>query len=506
MITRALLSLSDKTGILEFAKFLVSKNIEILSTGGTAELLKKNKIPVTNVSDFTGFPEIFDGRVKTIHPKIHGGLLSLRGNKEHEKIAQENDIQPIDLLVVNLYPFEKIVQKENASEAEIIENIDIGGPSMLRSAAKNFQRVTVIIDLGDLQMVQQEIEANGDTSLETRRTLAGKVFARTTLYDVAISQYFSPGQLHIMGEKIQDLRYGENPHQKAEFYRSPHPFSPSIATAKKIQGKELSFNNILDANAALQILTEFASDENIAVIMKHLNPCGTAKGKTIEQAFAKALEGDPLSAFGGIVAVNQEVSEELATKLTEMFLEIVIAPKFSPESLQIFSKKEKLRILEVGEISSPIGEKDVRSVLGGFLVQDLDTKQVSESDLTVVTKIHPTRDQTQDLLFAAKICRNVKSNAIVLVKNLQTVGVGAGQMSRVDSAFIAITKSGDRSKGSVAASDAFFPFPDAVETLARAGVMAIIHPGGSIRDAEVIQKSDELGIAMVFSGVRAFRH
>ena len=506
MISRALLSVSDKTGIVEFARFLADKKIEILSTGGTAKELRAANIPVRDVSDFTGFPEIFDGRVKTLHPKIHGGLLYRRDEKKHVQMAEEQGIQPIDLVVVNLYPFEQTVTRAGISDSEAIEQIDIGGPSMLRSAAKNHASVTVLTDPDDYALVQAEMEKAGDTTAATRRLLAAKVFARTAEYDAAIARYFDPNFWSISGRKIQDLRYGENPHQTAAFYRSPHPASPSIATAQQLQGKELSFNNILDANAALSIVSEFDPKAPVATIIKHLNPCGTAFGKTPEEAFQKAYQADSLAAFGGIVALNQEVSAELAEKMSAVFFEIIVAPGFSKEAQKILSKKENLRLLEVGKIRLAAKETDVRSVLGGYLVQDLDTKALFSDDLKVVTKKAPNSTQTEDLLFAWKVCRHVKSNAIVLAKGGVTVGVGAGQMSRVDSVEIALKKAGEKADGAVCASDAFFPFADSIELLAKAGVTAIIQPGGSKKDQEVIDACDKLGIAMIFTGTRAFRH
>ncbi len=506
MIRRALLSVSNKSGIAEFAQFLVSHNIEILSTGGTAKMLRDKKISVKDVSEYTGFPEVFDGRVKTLHPKIHGGLLYLRNNDEHQETAEKNEIFPIDLVVANLYPFEETLQKEGVSESEIIENIDIGGPSMLRSAAKNFESVTVVTDPQDYSLIQKEIGENGDTTLKTRKHLAQKVFRRTAEYDSAIAQFFDPNLLVLSSQKSQELRYGENPHQKASLYKFFHETQPSITGAKQLQGKELSFNNILDADAALSTITEFADEAPTVCIFKHLNPCGSAMDKTIEDAFQKAYEADSTSAFGGIVALNREVSAELAEKLTKIFLEIILAPSFSAKALKILQKKKNLRLLEVGALRLSTDEADIRSVAGGLLVQDQDSKTLSTEDLSVVTKKQPSDEEMQDLLFSWKICKHVKSNAIVLAKDMQTVGVGAGQMSRIDATHIALQKAGKKSKDAMCGSDAFFPFADGIESLARAGVKAIIQPGGSIRDEEVITKCNEFEIAMVFTGARAFWH
>ncbi len=506
MIQRVLISVSDKTGIQEFASFLQKRGVEILSTGGTAAKLREHGIPVIEVADYTGSPEIFGGRVKTLHPRIHGGILYLRGNEEHEEAAGENDILPIDLVVVNLYPFEKTVRSPDVTQEEAIENIDIGGPGMLRAAAKNYEHVTAVIDPSDYPLVQAEIENEGNTTMETRKHLAAKVFSKTAQYDGEVARYFSADFFAVAVEKVQDLRYGENPHQSATFYQMANPFAPSLATAEILQGKELSYNNILDANAALSLILEFADGKPAACIIKHLNPCGAASSKTLHKAFENAYSGDPMSAFGGIVALNGEVDGKLATRLSEVFLEVILAPIFSAEARKILSKKQNLRLLEVGKLRRPLREKDVRSVLGGFLVQDLDVREIHASDLEQATKKKPTPKQIEELLFAWKICRHVKSNAILIAQDKTAIGIGAGQMSRVDSVEIALKKAGKRIKNAVAASDAYFPFPDGVEFLGKAGIKAIIQPGGSIRDSEVIAKCDELGIAMVFTKIRAFRH
>jgi len=505
MVSRALISVSDKTGIIELSQFLAKKNIEILSTGGTAKLLREHNITVQDISDFTGFPEVFDGRVKTLHPKVHGGLLYVRENEQHVKTARENNIEAIDLVVVNLYPFEQTIKKKDISEAEVIENIDIGGPSMLRSAAKNFKSVTVLTDPKDYTLVQKEIETHADTTMQTRKNLAIKAFIRTAEYDDVIAQFFHSDFFALSGHKIQDLRYGENPHQKAAFYQINNPCTPSIPTAQKLQGKELSFNNILDANAALSVLLEF-SRTPAAVVLKHLIPCGAAIGNSVEEAFTKAHSADSVSIFGGIVAVNKEVSLDLAEKLVKIFLEIIIAPSFSDAAKDVFAKKKNLRLLQIDDIQPLMHETEIRSVIGGFLVQDLDTKQISRNDLKVMTKLQPTAEQIEDLLFAWKVCKHVKSNAIVLANNKTTVGICGGQTSRVDAAEIAVKKAEEKALGAVCASDAFFPFTDGVEALAQAGVKAVVQPGGAKRDEQVIARCDELGMAMVFTGTRAFLH
>ncbi len=501
-ISRALLSVSDKTGIVELATFLHSKEIELISTGGTAKLLRENNLPVKDVSEITNFPEMLDGRVKTLHPAIHGGILYVRGDDVHEKTILDHKIGAIDLVVVNLYPFEQTLAK-GAPDDVIIENIDIGGPSMLRSAAKNFAAVTVVCDPSDLENVTQEIEESGSTTIETRRKLAGKVFARTAQYDAAIAEYFNPDFSANFTTKIMDLKYGENPHQAAEFLKGSQDIFPSIATAKQLQGKQLGYCNILDADAALDLVLEF--DEPAAVIIKHATPCGTAIGENIEDAFTKALACDPLSAFGGIVALNQPPSKKLAEKMGETFFEVIIAPQFPEEAKQVYSAKKNLRLLETGTIKQNTNLQEIRSVMGGFLRQSKNEAILSESDFQTVVGI-PDKNIMRDLLFAWKVCKHVKSNAIVLVKNGKTIGIGGGQTSRVGSSKIAIEQAGQQAKGSVAASDAFFPFPDGVEQLAHAGVSSIIQPGGSKRDDEVFAAAKTLGVSMVLTGMRAFKH
>ena len=504
MIQRALISVSDKTGILEFSQFLVSKNIEILSTGGTAKLLKENGVAVTDVSDYTEFPELMNGRVKTLHPKIAGGILAMRGNEQHEKEAKENNIPPIDLVVVNLYPFEATLQKEGVTFDEAIENIDIGGPSLLRAAAKNFNAVTAVIDTNDYVRVQQEIEKTGDTSLEFRGELAAKVFIHTTQYDSTIANFLYPDFSALFLEKKQELRYGENPHQNAVFYGEPGNAVPNITNAHQHQGKELSFNNIMDADAAFELVKEF--QEPAVAIIKHAVPCGAAIGKDVNEAYDKAYAADTKSPFGGVVAMNQVCDEVLADKLTQLFLEIVIAPSFTKEALEILKKKEKLRVLETGGVDIDNTEFAFKKVSGGLLVQEKNHAVLQDSDLKQVSKCEVSDTQKLDMLFAWKIVKHVKSNAIVLVKNGVAVGIGAGQTSRVDAVEIACKKAGDNAKDSVMASDAFFPFSDGIEVAIPFGVSAIIHPGGSIRDKEVEAKVDELGLGMIYCGQRAFLH
>jgi len=506
MIKRALISVSDKNGIVEFAKRLYDKGIEILSTGGTAKLLRDNGIDVLDVSRYTGHPEMMDGRVKTLHPKIHGALLALRDNPDHMKSAKEHDIGLIDLVVVNLYPFEETIKKKDVNLEDAIEQIDIGGPSMLRSAAKNFRYVTVVTDPDDYESVWKEIEKNGDTSEDTRRTLAEKVFQLTAHYDSLIANYLTGGKAeHIIVEKLMDLRYGENPHQKASFYkdRNSH-LEASLVRAEQLQGKELSYNNIMDTDGALSLIREF-SEPTVAFI-KHSNPCGIATNTKIEHAFINAYEGDPKSAFGGVIAFNRTVPKDLAESIVGKFFEVVIAPDFEEDALEKFKEKPNLRVLKVGDIKPEPKGRTYKKVSGGLLIQDLDTRQISADDLKVVTKRKPTSKEMKNLLFAWHVVKHVKSNAIVLAKNGMTVGIGAGQMSRVDAVELAIKKAMNREDGSVLASDAFFPFPDSVEKAAEHKITAIIQPGGSIKDEEVIKMADDKGLAMVFTGIRSFLH
>ncbi len=510
-IQRALISVSDKTGIKEFAKRLADSGVEILSTGGTAKALKDAGISVVDVSDYTGFPEMMDGRVKTLHPKVHGGLLALRDSDEHMKQAEENGINMIDMVVVNLYPFAQTIAKEGVSEEEAIENIDIGGPSMVRSAAKNFRYVTVVTDPSDYDGIAKEVETSGDTSVEMRKKLARKAFTLTSQYDEAINKYFrkileEPELLDLHYEKVSSLRYGENPHQKAAFFRNPANDDANITNSEVLHGKQLSFNNLVDGNSALELVKEFK--EPTAVFVKHNNPCGVASGDKLEDAFIKAYEVDPLSAFGCIIAVNDEVGEDVVDhmKSEKMFVEMIIAPSYSKKALERLKTRKNLRILETGELKSDNQKRDMKKVAGGFLIQTRDSYVLNKDDLKVVTKKAPTDDEIESMLFANKVCKHVMSNAVVMAKGTEVMAVGAGQMSRVDSVWLAGKKGGEHVKGSVMASDAFFPFPDALEEAAKLGVVAIIQPGGSVNDEAVISRADELGLSMVFSGRRYFRH
>lgn len=513
-IKRALISVSDKTGIVEFAGELAKLGVEIISTGGTQSLLKDKGVPVIGISEVTGFPEIMDGRVKTLHPAVHSGLLAVRDNEEHRESMKQLGLDYIDLVVVNLYPFAQTIAKPDVTYEDAIENIDIGGPTMLRSAAKNHAFVTVVVDAADYAGVLEEVRAGGDTTLDTRKRLAAKVFRHTGSYDALISDYLSrqvgepyPERYTVTYEKVQELRYGENPHQKAAFYRKPNAAAGSITTAEQLHGKELSYNNINDANSALLIVKEFSEPAVVAV--KHMNPCGVGIGANVLEAYQKAYAADPTSIFGGIVAANRTIDEATAQLLHEIFLEIVIAPDFSPEALDILSKKKNIRLLKVSGLDKAgarVPEPVITTVEGGMLVQDIDAYQLTEADLTVVTDRKPTEAELKQLLFGWKVVKHVKSNAIVLAADDMTVGVGAGQMNRVGSAKIAIEQAGDKAKGAVMASDAFFPKGDTLELAAKAGITAVIHPGGSINDAESIRVANENGIAMVTTGVRHFKH
>jgi phosphoribosylaminoimidazolecarboxamide formyltransferase / IMP cyclohydrolase len=508
---RALISVSNKEGIVSFAKQLAELGVEIISTGGTKKALEEHGVPVISISDVTGFPEILDGRVKTLHPMIHGGLLAIREDKNHRSQLEEHQIKPIDLVVVNLYPFQQTIAKSDVTFAEAIENIDIGGPTMLRAAAKNHQYVTVVVDPADYETVLQELKENGAVSKGTNLRLAAKVFRHTAAYDAMIAEYLTntvgeehPESLTITFEKKQDLRYGENPHQSAAFYKKPLGSSFSIAAAKQLHGKELSYNNINDANAALQIVKEFT--EPAAVAVKHMNPCGVGVGTSVYEAFTRAYEADPTSIFGGIIAVNREVDKDTALKMHEIFLEIIIAPSFSTEAIEILTQKKNIRLLTIDFEAEKKKETFVVSVKGGLLVQDEDVYTLDDAHITIPTKREPTEKEWEDLKLAWKVVKHVKSNAIVLAKDGMTIGVGAGQMNRVGAAKIAIEQAGEKAQGSALASDAFFPMDDTVEAAAKAGVTAIIQPGGSIRDEDSIKKADEYGIAMVFTGVRHFKH
>lgn len=521
-IERALISVSDKKGIVEFCRALAQLDIELVSTGGTAALLRENQIPAKDVSEFTGFPEMMDGRVKTLHPKIHGGVLALRDNPEHLAQMKEHGIRPIDLVVVNLYPFEATVAR-GAPFEEIVENIDIGGPSMVRAAAKNHQHVGVLVDPADYPSILTELR-NNDRSLSpaTRFKLFAKAFQHTASYDGAVSNYFSSldenekpqrwGEtVNIQVSKLQDMRYGENPHQSAAFYGTRGDTGPSIARARQFQGKELSFNNILDADAALSTVLEFSDIATVAI--KHNNPCGVALSKeSLADSFRKAKACDPVSIFGGVIALNRPVDEETAKELKEIFLEIVIAPSFTAEAKKVLSSAKRLlniRLLEVDMSEPQGGGYDLRRVHGGMLLQDWDMGNVDVRACKVVTERKPTEDEYQALDFAWRVCRHVKSNTIVFASPDQVLGVGAGQMSRIDSTKIAVLRAATHGldlRGTAVASDAFYPFRDGLDEAAKAGAKAVIQPGGSIKDDEVIAAANEHGIAMIFTGMRHFRH
>jgi len=506
MTKRALISVSDKTNIVEFAKGLEKYGFEIISTGGTFTYLKNNGVACISIEDVTHFPEILEGRVKTLHPKIHGGLLSKRGNELHNKHVAENNIEYIDLVCVNLYPFEATVKKEGVSEEEIIENIDIGGPSMLRSAAKNFNDVTVVTDIRDYDRILNELE-NGGITLATRRSLAIKVFNTTASYDAAIANYFNKAD-NLIPEKLtlsytleDTLRYGENPHQKAYHYVQDNNESYALQNAVQLHGKEMSYNNIQDASAALDILAEF--DEIACVAVKHMNPCGVAIGKDVFEAYSRAYDADPVSIFGGIVAVNGVVDKATAEKMHSIFLEIILAVDYDDEALEILTKKKNLRIYKLGDKNNN-HEQQIKSVRGGILVQDSNS-ELAES-YEVVTDKQPTKEQMSDLEFGLKVVKHVKSNAIVVVKNGQTLGIGAGQMNRVGSCKIALEQAGALADGAVLASDAFFPMRDSADLAAEYNIAAIVQPGGSIRDQESIDACNEKGVAMLFSKIRHFKH
>ena len=511
-IKRALISVSDKTGLIPFAQGLAEQDIELISTGGTARALKDAGLTVKEVAEITGFPEILDGRVKTLHPRIHSGILAVRDKEEHQRQLEEHHITPIDLVVVNLYPFAETIARPDVTFEEAIENIDIGGPSMVRAAAKNHAYVTIVVDPVDYEPVLAELKEKGQISSELRRRLAAKAFRHTAGYDALIAQYLSeqagerfPERLTLTFDKVQTLRYGENPHQEAAFYQEPLARQSGIAQAEQLHGKELSYNNINDADAALQLVREF--EEPAVVAIKHTNPCGVGLGSTLAEAFQKAYEADPVSIFGGIIAVNRPVDQAVADRMAELFLEVIIAPDFTPEALDRLTQKKNIRLLKL-DVNG--GENQqvqlVRSVTGGLLVQEADFGQLNEEELKVVTQRAPSEAEWEQLFFAWKVVKHVKSNAIVLAKDGQTLGVGAGQMNRVGAARIAIEQAGMKAKGAVLASDAFFPMKDTVEEAAKAGISAIIQPGGSIRDEESIQEADRHGIAMVFTGMRHFKH
>jgi phosphoribosylaminoimidazolecarboxamide formyltransferase / IMP cyclohydrolase len=516
-IQRAILSVTDKTGLVDFARQLSGLGIELISTGGTARLLRDSGIAVKDISELTGFPEMLDGRVKTLHPKVHGGILHRREIPAHAAAVAEHGIQPIDMVVVNLYAFEKTAAKPGVAFEELIENIDIGGPSMIRSAAKNFHDVAVVTSPADYPVIAEELaRSRGALSLETKWRLAQKAFATTAAYDSAIASTLErvstpadfrlptadnsfPQTLRLSFQKTLDLRYGENPHQKAAMYSDGTGIG--VANARQLQGKELSYNNIVDLQAAWDLAQEF--DEPVCAIIKHTNPAGTATGRTLAEAYKRALECDPVSAFGGVIGVNRPIDGAAAEEMHKLFLEVIAAPAFDEAAKARFATKKNLRLIEVKVAPQ---KWVLKNVSGGILLQDADSRTLQDVDLKVVTQRAPTPEETRAMLFAWKVCKHVKSNAIVYARDGQTVGVGAGQMSRVDSAKIGAMKAQLPLKGTVAASDAFFPFPDGVEEIAKAGATAIIQPGGSQRDAEVIAAADRLGLAMLFTGVRHFRH
>ena len=523
-LRRALLSVSDKTGLVRFAASLAERGVELLSTGGSAKALRQADLDVRDVAELTGFPEMMDGRVKTLHPAVHGGLLALRDNAEHVAAMDRHCIRPIDLLVVNLYPFEDTVAKQAPWE-DCVENVDIGGPAMIRAAAKNHAFVAVVVDVGDYGSLLEEMDRHGGaTGIGFRRKLAQRAFARTAAYDAAVSNWMAgvagdsaPRRHAVAGTLVQKLRYGENPHQTAAFY-SDGTMRKGVATAVQHQGRELSYNNINDTDAAYELVSEFRPEDGPAcVIVKHANPCGVARGASLRDAYIRAFDCDRTSAFGGIVALNQPLDRETAEVVCDIFTEVVIAPEASAAARRVFAKRKNLRLLTAGGLADP-GDRisSLRQVSGGFLVQDRDCGQVSPDDLRVVTGRSPTERELADLMFAWTVAKHVKSNAIVYAKDGATVGIGAGQMSRVDSSAVAALKAGrmadelglpgNAAEGSVVASDAFFPFPDGLLAAAQAGATAVIQPGGSRRDDEVIAAADEAGLAMVFTGMRHFRH
>ncbi|MGA3125643.1 MAG: bifunctional phosphoribosylaminoimidazolecarboxamide formyltransferase/IMP cyclohydrolase [Candidatus Korobacteraceae bacterium] len=520
-IKRAILSVTDKSGLVEFARRLAAQGVELISTGGTARVLRDAGLKVRDISDLTGFPEMLDGRVKTLHPKVHGAILHVRSNPAHVAAVKEHGIEAVDMLVVNLYAFEKNAGKAGVHFEEIVENIDIGGPSMVRSAAKNFQDVAIVTSAADYEAIASELEQNaGELSLKTKWGLAQKAFATTAAYDTAIANALAeitldgasnfdisqlgrsasfPQALRLNFHKVVDLRYGENPHQKAALYSDGS--GRGVANGRQLQGKELSYNNIVDLQAAWELAQDFT--EPVCAIIKHTNPCGTAIGATLQEAYLRALDCDPVSAFGGVIGVNRVIDGEAAAEMAKLFVEAIAAPDFTPEAREHFAKKKNLRLVQIADLKQ---KWVLKNVSGGVLVQDNDVHPITEADLKVVSKRQPTAEEMRAMLFAWKVCKHVKSNAILYARDGQSVGVGAGQMSRVDSARIGAAKAVLPLAGTVAASDAFFPFPDGVEVIAQAGATAIIQPGGSMRDQEVIDTADRLNLAMAFTGVRHFRH
>jgi phosphoribosylaminoimidazolecarboxamide formyltransferase/IMP cyclohydrolase len=521
-VRRALLSVTDKTGLVDFARSLAGHGVELVSTGGTAKALRDAGLTVKDISDLTGFPEMLDGRVKTLHPKVHGGILHMRGNPEHVAAVESHGIEPIDMVVVNLYAFEKTAQKPGVAFADVIENIDIGGPSMVRSAAKNFEDVAIVTSVSDYGLLTEELKANkGALSRATRWRLAKRAFSVTAAYDAGIASALEkieepsgpaafadglPQTLRIIDPLAQTLRYGENPHQRAALYVDGT--GTGVAAAQQLQGKELSYNNLVDLDACWELVSEFdASAEAAVAIIKHTNPCGASTGTTVLEAYRRALEADPVSAFGGVIGINREVDGAAAEEIAKLFVEAIVAPGFTKEALERFALKKNLRLVKIASADT---RRVVKQVSGGFLVQDADRLRVTEDELKAVTDRKPTQEEMRALLFAWRVCKHVKSNAIVYARysegHGQTVGIGAGQMSRVDAAKFGAMKAVLPLKGTVAASDAFFPFPDGLETIAEAGATAVIQPGGSVKDEDVIAAANRLGVAMVFTGFRHFRH
>lgn len=508
---RALISVFHKDGIVEFALELKKLGWEIVSTGGTFKILKEAGIEVIEVEDVTKFPEILDGRVKTLNPYIHGGLLYRRDDENHVKTIEDMQIKGIDIVVNNLYPFEETIKKPGVTHEEIIENIDIGGPSMIRAAAKNYNDVTVIVDPSDYEKVLNELKSEGNTTIKTRQYLARKVFNYTAYYDALISNYFNeieegvfPEMLTLAYKSKDELRYGENPHQRAAFYKEVGKIEGTLAGAIQLHGKELSFNNINDANGCIEALKEF--DEPTVVAVKHANPCGIGSGENISEAYEKAYSSDKVSIFGGIIAANREIDEKVAEKINEIFIEIVMAPSFTDKALEILTKKKNIRIMKIENIiDKKYKELDIKKVLGGLLIQDKDNVLLGE-ELKIVTKSQPTDKEMEDLLFAWKAAKSVKSNGVVIVKDKGTIGIGLGEVNRVWAVQNAIERAGENVKGAILASDGFFPFKDSIELLAKAGVRAIIQPGGSLKDNEVIEEADKNGIAMIITGIRHFKH
>lgn len=514
MIKRALISVSDKTGIVGFAAALAAKGVEIISTGGTAAALTAAGIKVINISDITGFPECLDGRVKTLHPKVHAGLLAIRSNEEHMKQIRELGVETIDLVAINLYPFKQTILKGNVALEEAIENIDIGGPTMLRAASKNYQDVTVIVDPTDYEKVLAEMNETGDVSVKTKFRLAYKVFEHTSHYDTLIAKYLRdtlgdidfPETLSLTFEKVQDMRYGENPHQKAVFYKEVGANRGVLPGAVQLHGKELSFNNINDTNGAIELVKEF--DEPTVVAVKHTNPCGVGSADSIYEAYLRAYESDPVSIFGGIIAANREIDLKTAQEINKIFIEIVVAPSFTEEALEVLTQKKNIRLLKLEGIEEKIPSDtfDMKKVAGGLLVQEYDSPLFNEEDLKCVTEVQPTKEQLEDLRFAMKVVKHTKSNAIALAKGKMTIGVGPGQTNRIVPTRVAIEYAGERANGGVMASDAYFPFDDCVEAAAAAGIKAIIQPGGSMNDQKSIDACNKHGIAMVVTGMRHFKH